>query len=395
MGFTVYCIGSLDRGILNVEIAYWEVIELLFPDHISIIKKQPEEKTMPVAEKTAQKTKEVISYYNPKVWKEKGLKWTLGLFSVTAVLAVFVLMFIWSSEPAQFDVLENTYEITGTEKGQKLVNGAVTTATLSKLVSTLLDKPGGFIENDKMPPGVMMDNIPNWEFGVLTQIRDFSLSMRDDLSRSQSQSVENKNLVQAQIKFNIDSESWMLPAAENSYNKAREKVEAYLDELQKGQAQFFARADNLRTLLNKMQKRLGSLSQNLSASVGQLRINTDLAGDSGATQSTVTADQQFIKTSWFKIDDVFYEARGQAWAILHILKAVEIDFQGVLKKKNALTSLRQIIRELESTQEMIWSPVILNGSGFGFVTNHSLVMASYISRANAALIDLKNLLQDG
>ncbi len=350
---------------------------------------------MPVAQKTVKKTKEVISYYNPKVWKEKGLKWTLGLFSVTAVLAVFVLMFIWSSEPSQFDVLENTYEITGTEKGQKIVNGAVTTATLSRLVGTLLDKPGGFIENDKLPPGVMMDNMPNWEFGVLTQIRDFSLSMRDDLSRSQSQSSENKNLVKAQISFNIDSESWMLPPAESSYQTGRKKVDAYIDELQKGQAQFFARADNLRTLLNKMQKRLGSLSQNLSASVGQIRINTDLAGDSSATQSSATADQQLIKTDWFKIDDVFYEARGQAWAMLHILKAVEIDFESVLKKKNALTSLRQIIRELESTQATVWSPVILNGSGFGFVTNHSLVMASYISRANAALIDLKNLLQDG
>ncbi|MDX5152467.1 MAG: DUF2333 family protein, partial [Acidiferrobacterales bacterium] len=41
------------------------------------------------------------------------------------------------------------------------------------------------------------------------------------------------------------------------------------------------------------------------------------------------------------------------------------------------------------------SPIILNGSGFGFVTNHSLVMASYISSANAAVIDLRNLLQQG
>ncbi|RTZ59013.1 MAG: hypothetical protein DSZ32_06075, partial [Gammaproteobacteria bacterium] len=30
-----------------------------------------------------------------------------------------------------------------------------------------------------------------------------------------------------------------------------------------------------------------------------------------------------------------------------------------------------------------------------FVANHSLIMASYISRANAALIDLKLLLENG
>ncbi|MFN3237753.1 MAG: DUF2333 family protein, partial [Pseudomonadales bacterium] len=53
------------------------------------------------------------------------------------------------------------------------------------------------------------------------------------------------------------------------------------------------------------------------------------------------------------------------------------------------------IRELEPTQDTLWSPVILNGSGMGIVANHSLVMGSHISRANAALIDLRRLLQEG
>ena len=57
--------------------------------------------------------------------------------------------------------------------------------------------------------------------------------------------------------------------------------------------------------------------------------------------------------------------------------------------------LTQIIRELEATQQTVWSPMILNGSGFGLVANHSLSMASYISRANAAVIDLRALLQQG
>ena len=81
--------------------------------------------------------------------------------------------------------------------------------------------------------------------------------------------------------------------------------------------------------------------------------------------------------------------------LLHFLRAVEADFSGVLEKKNALISLRQIIRELEATQDILWSPMILNGEGFGFVANHSLVMASYISRANAAVIELRMLLERG
>jgi hypothetical protein len=39
--------------------------------------------------------------------------------------------------------------------------------------------------------------------------------------------------------------------------------------------------------------------------------------------------------------------------------------------------------------------MILNGTGFGPIGNHSLVMASYISRANAAIIDLRSLLEKG
>jgi hypothetical protein len=102
-----------------------------------------------------------------------------------------------------------------------------------------------------------------------------------------------------------------------------------------------------------------------------------------------------VKTAWSEIDDVFYETRGAAWALIHFLKAIEQDFEPVLQKKNALISLRQIIRELEGTQDELWSPMIMNGSGFGLFANHSLVMASYISRANSALIDLRNLLEQG
>jgi hypothetical protein len=144
-----------------------------------------------------------------------------------------------------------------------------------------------------------------------------------------------------------------------------------------------------------VENRLGSLSQRLSASVGQRRINTDLAGDDAARQATVAPGETEVKTPWLEIDDVFYEARGAAWALLHFLRAADVDFAEVLERKNARISLKQIIRELESTQKTVWSPIILNGSGFGVIANHSLVMGSYISRAHAAMIDLRDLLARG
>ena len=248
------------------------------------------------------------------------------------------------------------------------------------------------------PPGVWMDNIPNWEFGVITQIRDMTRALRNDFARSQSQSIEDKDLMQADPLFNFDNDSWLFPPTEREYGKGIKHLDNYLQRLtdpnQPG-AQFYARADNLREWLGVVEKRLGSLSQRLSASVGELRVNTDLAGDSAATQSTDASSHLYVKTPWLEIDDVFFEARGNTWALLHLMKAIEQDFAQVLQKKNAQASVRQIIRELEGAQENVFSPIILNGSGFGLVANHSLVMASYISRANAAVIDLRNLLEQG
>jgi hypothetical protein len=175
-------------------------------------------------------------------------------------------------------------------------------------------------------------------------------------------------------------------------------LESYLDRLvdeADADAQFFARADNLRYWLSSVENRLGSLSQRLSASVGQRRINTDLAGEDSARQATFAPAESDVKTPWLEIDDVFYEARGAAWALLHFMRAADIDFADVLERKNARISLQQIIRELEATQKAVWSPVILNGSGFGVLANHSLVMGSYISRAHAAMIDLRDLLSRG
>ncbi len=331
-------------------------------------------------------------------WLDAGISRTLvTVVPIIYLLGALVMGMVWSMEPDLFSVKEraaaraealNTNEKTG----------FVTTSTLIEIVDTVLHKPGGYLSNDMTPPGVWLDNIPNWEFGALVQVRDFARAMRKDFSRSQSQSKEDKDLAVAEPQFNFDNKSWALPSTESEYETGLKALNRYLERLSDPatpDAQFYARADNLTQWLLDVETRLGSLSQRLSASVGKKQLNTNLAGDSAATQSTPEAYDQEVKTEWRQIDDIFYEARGTAWALSHLLHAVEVDFKDVLAKKNALVSVRQIIRELEATQETLWSPVILNGGGFGFFANHSLVMASYITRANAAIADLRELLAKG
>src|SRR3972149_2269868 len=319
----------------------------------------------------------------------------LGALTVYVIIIV-ALMLYWSREPGLFDVNAEARKLHG-QAGEP-VKGYVTTAMLIHVTETLLGKPGGYLSNDIFPPGVLLDNMPNWEFGVITQVRDLARAMRNDFSRSQTQSTEDPDLSIADPHFHYDTDSWILPSSEREYRNGIEALHRYLARLsnvKEQDAQFYARADNLRDWLSIVEKRLGSLSQRLSASVGQGRINTDLKGDPAAQQSTVKPDVIMVKTPWLELDDVVYDTPGSTGAVIHFMRAIEIDLRDVLEDKNALVSLRQIIRELEGTQEPMWSPIILNGTGYGFVANHSLVMASYISRANAAIIDLRSLLSQG
>ena len=323
-----------------------------------------------------------------------GLWRTVAVLLALYLFAALLVGWFWSQEPEFFPVQQNARS--AAEQAQRpLVTGYTTVETLKTVASTLLDKNGGYLSNDIAPPGLWLDNMPSWEYGVLVQVRDMARALRKDFSRSQSQSTEDPDLAKAEPRFNFDNRSWALPASESEYRDAirsLDRFQARLADPAQSNAQFYARADNLNNWLGDVATRLGSLSQRLSASVGRVRLNTDSASTAGQTP---VVSEEIVETPWLQIDNVFYEARGQAWALSHLLRAIEVDFADVLAKKNATVSVRQIIRELEAAQEPLWSPMVLNGSGYGLLANHSLVMANYISRANAAIIDLRTLLTQG
>jgi len=335
----------------------------------------------------------LLELYNPRIWRERGMGWTLGLFVVTYLVVVVVLGMLWSRSPETFDVRANALATVGGDES-RLVPGSYTTATAIRIGETLLKKPGGYLSNDIFPPGVYLDNIPNWEFGALTELRDLTNSLRNELTRSQSQSVEDRDLLVAQPQFNYNSKSWMLPSSESEYRRGIDALESYLDRLTRGEAHFYARADNLVLYLQVVERRLGSLAHRLSQAVGDAAVS-DIASEMGDAPAVPKGSEALVRTPWSKIDDVFFEARGYTWALLHTLQAISVDFEVVLKSKNAQVSVNQIVRKLQETQAPVWSPLILNGTGFGPMANHSLVLASYVARANAAIIDLRRLLEQG
>lgn len=309
-------------------------------------------------------------------FRQENLRSGWGILVASVVGSVTLFSFISgvyvSTEPDLLPV----------QSGSVLPAGLLLVKTTVAVAQELYDKPGGYLSNDKLPPGVFLDDMPNWEQGVLVQVRVMVHSLNHDFALSRAQYIEDPDLAVAETAFAVDSHSWIFPPAEHEFRRGVAALQSYGQRLQSTPpaAGFYVSPDALHNYLDEIGVDLGKLSTQLNAALPQ--ANTQLS-DALPVQQT---------TSWWRIDDEFYQARGQCWALVPMLRAMEVEYGSLLKQHHADLSLRAAIHELEATQQTVWSPVILNGSGFGVFANHSLTLANYIDRAHLDLQDVQQLL---
>ncbi len=188
----------------------------------------------------------------------------LALLLVVA-LGFWALGFYWSREPTVLWVVRETPE------GHRAVVGYSTVNTLIDAIDWMLDKPGGYLSNDVLPPGVWLDNMPSFEFGVLTQCRDLARVLRNYYSRSQSQSLEDDDLAIAEPALNTDNRSWLLPPAESKYREAANALRRYRDATDRRHTRQRAVLRARRQPARVARGRRAAARQSLAAALGQCR----------------------------------------------------------------------------------------------------------------------------
>lgn len=330
--------------------------------------------------------------------KSKGILWVFSVIGTVAIIILLILGQWWGSEPEQFNIQDEALKRAKETNTSDIPVGFTYTNTLAHIAEVLLHKSGGYITNDVAPPGLFLDNISNWEYGALVMLRDATSALRNHFARDQSVSAEDPDLAIAEPYFYYENDSWALPSTEAEYTKGIEALHKYMARLQKyggnvKQAQFYSRADNLWQYTEVVIKRLGGLSTRLTANSSVANYGPGLTPD-----ELILAGQQGsapAKVSWLEIDDVFYEARGASWALLHILRAIKHDFADILLDKRAMRTVDIIIKAMENALAPILSPMVLSGDGYGLFANYSLTMANYIARANAAALDLRDIMNRG
>jgi len=115
--------------------------------------------------------------------------------------------------------------------------------TLSRSMRCLIkDMAGNWLPNDLFWPTVLLDNMPNFQLGVLEVVRYNVRVMRDNLSRMRTTDRLDPNAEAAFTNLSNDPFKWWFPSAESKWKSALTQLETYNQNLASGKAHFYSRA---------------------------------------------------------------------------------------------------------------------------------------------------------
>jgi len=236
-----------------------------------------------------------------------------------------------------------------------MVGMAFVDAVISPLEYELNERFYGWRPNDILD---FTDNVNNFQLGVLEVTRRSAVILSERISRTGSTAAFDQNLQNAMNWFMIKSDRYWFPSAESKYKDGLKELRTYFSRLEKGEAQFYNRTDNLIPLLMAYQDLLGSCDENL----------VKFKEDDGS------------EVSFFKADDYFFYAQGVASALHTILKGIEKDFVAMVDSRGGMEMLHHAITSCHHAMKLDpW--VILNSDLSSVFANHRLNMAGPISHA--------------
>jgi len=202
------------------------------------------------------------------------------------------------------------------------------------------------------------DNVNSFQLGVLEVTRRTAVILTERISRTGTTAAFDKNLENAMNWFMIKSNRYWFPSPESKYSAGLKELGIYKEKLEKGEANFHTRTDNLIPLLMAYEDLLGSCDENL---VKQYE-------DDGTA------------VSYFKADDYFFYAQGVASAMYTILEAILEEFHTTVESRRGLEVLHHAIESCHHAVEIDpW--MITNSSWSGILANHRANMAAPISHA--------------
>jgi hypothetical protein len=242
--------------------------------------------------------------------------------------------------------------------------------------SMLLYKLGLFgIPWDNTP---FLDNKASFQRGVNQAIRRTSIELVDSLGRVRGTSQIDNDLQKARENMQFSEDAWYFglnpfgpkTPTPNFYRTAIGSLRAFNGRLERCQAVFDARADNLIQFVDR------------------------IANDIGSTSAILRERSENYDRGWFdtRADDRFWFAYGQLYGYYGILHAAGADFEDVIQQRS-LGSL-WVTTESQLRAALNIQPFIIsNGNESGWLMpTHLATMGFYVLRVRSNLVELRQVL---
>ena len=222
------------------------------------------------------------------------------------------------------------------------------------------------------------DNKAAFQRGVNQAIRRTAIELVDTLGRVRGTSQIDADLQKARGNLQFDEETWYFALSPfgpktptpSFYRTAIKDLRAFNARLEKCEAVFDARADNLLLFIDR------------------------IANDIGATSAILRERSEKYNLGWFdpRADDRFWFAYGQLYGYYGILTAAHADFKDVIAQRG----LAQLWSELEDQLRAalkIQPILISNGSESGILMpSHLATLGFYVLRVRSNLVEIKLVL---
>jgi hypothetical protein len=258
-------------------------------------------------------------------------------------------------------------------------NGSVAVATAAALMERELNLHGWTPNDQWFAPAGILDNMPNFQVGVVNAVGRFSFEMLDQIGRRSGSSSADPDLERASGFLQYPPNIWVwepstsfLPAvpSERQYRQGLAALENYNARLARGEAVFERRADTLAAVLS--------------------RISDDL----GSQTSQIDRAQ---KTGWWMFsqdaDDVFYRNKGMLYSYAIILASLGEDFSQVIQENNLGPIWDQALNSLEQGSQLRPTFVLNGNLDKSIFANHLALQGFAMKRAILQLEELVSVLE--
>lgn len=304
-----------------------------------------------------------------------SLRWLPGRWAVVVLVAIPLLYF--GGGALYYHKIDANPDYTGptTAAGESRA-----VAMVANLITREVDIHRWTPSDPFFMPTALLDNMPNFQRGMVTALARLTVEMRDQLSRTRGSSPVDPDLEKAASLLNYQPNVfiwnpsvsiWPSATSAQQYRGARTALIAFNKRLASGEATFDRRSDNLRALLERMANDIGSTSALIDRQI------TEHGGD--------ILD--------FHADDVFYTAKGQLYVYYMVLREVGVDFQNVQRERDLATAWQRLLATFR-TAATLQPWIVSNGAPDSqLLPSHLAAQGFYLLRARTQLREMVDILQ--